>query len=142
MFKSESLPNHPFSLIQAVARMEGWYNDGSVPNRPQRNNNPGNINYGLFAARFDGVLETGETHNRFARFPSAAKGWEALDALFRTPLYYRLTIRQAIMRYAPPVENNSDLYVLSVCHWMDRNPDELVCNVIGDEPQETTTTNV
>lgn len=112
-FQPEPLPDLPMTLAQAIARMEGFYAAGQVPNRPQRNNNPGDIEFGPFAERFGAT--SGDP--RFAIFPTVAKGFEALDALLRTPHYLGLTVEEAVNRYAPPVENNTSLYVAAVCHW-------------------------
>lgn len=138
MFPPEPLPEPPLSLAQAIARMEGWYIRGEVPNRPQRNNNPGDINYGLFAAKFDAVLETVQSGTaRFAKFPTPQQGWAALEALLRTASYSTSTIRAAVNKYAPPVENNTDLYVNLVCQWVQCNADQLVSEVLQDASPQT-----
>jgi hypothetical protein len=113
----EELPRPPLTLAQGIARMEGWYLKGDVPNRPQRNNNPGDVEFDSFTRQFGATLETGEQHPRFACFPDAESGWRCLDALLRTPAYANLTLAQAINRYAPPVENATSEYVDLVSHW-------------------------
>lgn len=116
------LPSVPMSLAEAIARMEGFYAGGQVANRAQRNNNPGNIEFGPFAERFGAV--SGDP--RFAIFPSVEAGFAALNALLREPSYQNLTIEQAVNRYAPPVENNTNLYVAAVCHWTGRQAGDIL----------------
>jgi hypothetical protein len=65
-------------------------------NHPQRDNNPGNVEYGDFARKHGVVGRDGG----FAIFPSAEVGWAALDALLRSD-YQAMTIDEAIRTYAP-----------------------------------------
>ena len=100
------------TLREAMARKEGF---GLSPlNRPTRNNNPGNIEYGAFARKHGGRLEIIPrglaSRPRFAHFPSEAKGWEAMRHLLLSR-YKGLTLKQAIFRWAPPTENDSQAYV-------------------------------
>lgn len=126
MFIPETLPNEPLTLAQAIARVEGWYAQGQVPNRPQRNNNPGDIEMGFFAMKFG--AKNGDP--RFAIFPSAQNGWRALNALLKTDSYIDLTVREAISRYAPPNENDVDMYVAAVCNWTKTTPTDTVRAVL------------
>ena len=79
-----------------------------------RNNNPGNIEWG---DPWQGLVPQGRrTDSRFAQFTSPAWG---IRALARTLITYYdrhgiRTIQQAINRWAPPVENNTDAYVRAV----------------------------
>jgi uncharacterized protein YcbK (DUF882 family) len=89
--------------------------DGSTERRDGarnwRNNNPGNIQYGDFAKRY-GALGT---DGRFAIFPSYDAGRKAKEALlFESKGYAGMNIQQAIYRYAPPNENNTQNYVATV----------------------------
>lgn len=78
--------------------------------RAWRNNNPGNIRDGEFARRVGAIGAAGG----FAVFPDYETGLKALAALLRTETYRRLTLGQAINRYAPPVENDTGAYVGAV----------------------------
>lgn len=102
------------TLEQAIARMEGFYAQNPSKNRPQRNHNPGDIEYGQFA-RLHGATSS---DSRFAIFPDDATGFAALRALLNTPMYRILTIEQMVNKYAPPVENNVSNYLKSVCTWV------------------------
>jgi hypothetical protein len=70
---------------------------------PFRDNNPGDITAGPF------TLGNGQlgTDGRFAVFPSAGKGSQALDTLLNGPAYSSLNINAAVARYAPDFENNT-----------------------------------
>ena len=75
--------------------------------RAWRNNNPGNIRDGDFARRRGAIGAAGG----FAVFPNYEAGFAALTALLRTSTYQRLTVEQAINRYAPPIENDTSAYI-------------------------------
>lgn len=75
--------------------------------RAWRNNNPGNIVRGSFTQNHGDI----GTDGRFAIFPDEATGMAALLALLLTSTYQSLTIKDAIFKYAPPNENDSDAYV-------------------------------
>lgn len=86
--------------------------DGSVEQRTGgtlawRNNNPGNIRAGQFATNH-GAIGTGP--GGFAVFPDEATGARAVGSLLQTNAYRDLSINDAVMRYAPPVENNTAAY--------------------------------
>lgn len=74
--------------------------------RAWRNNNPGCIRFGKIA-RDAGAIGTA---GGFAVFPSEEHGRNALANLLRTDDYSKLTIGRAIMRYAPPYQNNTAAY--------------------------------
>lgn len=79
--------------------------------RAWRNNNPGNIRYGKFAKANGAVGSDGE----FAVFPSYEAGRKAKrELLFNSTGYAGKTIAQAITRYAPPSENNTQAYIATV----------------------------
>ncbi|PLT21154.1 hypothetical protein [Psychrobacter sp. MES7-P7E] len=80
-------------------------------NRNFRNNNLGNIEYGDFAKRNGAV----GTDGRFAVFPDRATGIKAMENLiFGTGSYRNLTLTDAINRYAPPHENQTNRYQSTV----------------------------
>ena len=49
-----------------------------------------------------------------------------MKALFQAPHYRGLTIREAIERYAPSNENDTDKYVACVCHWTGLNETDVI----------------
>lgn len=116
------VPKEPMTLAQAIARMEGFYAAGQVPNRPQRNNNPGDLEFTPFTQHF------GAMHGdpRFAVFPSIVQGFEALEGLLKEPSYINLTVQEAVARYAPANENDVAIYTAAVCHWTGRRPGDVL----------------
>jgi hypothetical protein len=100
-----------YNFLEAVAREEGYYVKGS---RPQRNNNPGDIEFGTFAEAHGA---TKGTDGRFAIFDSPEAGFAAMKALFQSSHYIDLTVSEALNRWAPPVENKTNLYIVNVCKW-------------------------
>lgn len=117
-------------FIQAIAREEGFNVKGS---RAQRNNNPGNLNYASWEQEFGATLEVPRTGEiaRFACFPSAAQGFAALKKLV-TDDYIGLSIRQAVYKWAPPVENATDSYIKNVASWMAISPDTVLTTSLID----------
>jgi hypothetical protein len=121
------LPVGLLTLAESIARVEGWYIQGTTPNRPQRNNNPGDLEYHAWMAeKYGATLETGHAANRFAVFPTADAGWAALGDLLKGPSYCKLTIAMAIDRFAPPCENNTANYKQLVSKWTGFNSSQLV----------------
>lgn len=98
------------TFLEAVAREEGWLDPAS---RCRRNNNPGDIEAGRFAAAHGAIGSDG----RFARFATAEAGFAAMRALFQAPSYQGLTVAAAIERWAPSSENNTGIYIARVCGW-------------------------
>ena len=78
--------------------------------RSWANNNPGNIEYGAFAIR-NGAIGT---DGRYAVFPDEDTGHRARERLLQSAGYRNLTLEQAIRRYAPPSENNTEAYIRAV----------------------------
>jgi hypothetical protein len=79
-----------------------------------RNNNPGNIEYSP-NTKWQGLATT-PSDGRFCKFESAKYGIRALCIILRNyqKTYNLSTVRQIIDRWAPPVENNTDAYVMDV----------------------------
>lgn len=75
--------------------------------RSWANNNPGNIEYGTFAKNHGAI----GTDGRFAVFPSVEAGFDAQASLLKSGRYKDLTLAQAIAKYAPPHENDTQAYV-------------------------------
>ena len=111
-------PTPPLTLLQAIAKQEGFYQPGTLA---QRNHNPGNIISGTFA-NSHGAIGSGAG---YATFPDDETGWAALRALLSGPAYKGLSVEVAINRYCPPPVtdqpltegNNPDVYVRNECAW-------------------------
>ena len=80
--------------------------------RNWRNNNPGNLEFGDFAKSMGAV----GTDGRFAVFPDMQSGMKAKEELLfgARSKYVNLSIADAIARYAPPIENNTDAYIKAI----------------------------
>ena len=105
-------------LIEAMAKQEGFGVPGA---RPTKNNNPGDLQYGPFA-RTHGAIGT---DGRFAIFPDVATGYSAMSALLKLH-YSGLTLQEALDKYAPPVENETNVYLQHVCAWAECQPTDKI----------------
>jgi hypothetical protein len=103
------------TILLAIADYEGFNRAGS---RAQRNNNPGNIEFGAMARRFNASLEIVPCYAlefpRFAYFSDSDAGWACLRELL-TNTYIGMTIAATFNKYAPPIENNTNAYAEFVC---------------------------
>lgn len=83
-------------LASAIATAEGWFHpDPRVA--PRRNNNPGNI--------------IDPATGRFRVFSSPAEGIAWLYHQIALDVRRGMTLRQLITKWAPPTENNTELYI-------------------------------
>lgn len=97
--------------------------DGAISNAPRgiRNNNPGNIKFGSFAR---GMGATGSDANGFAIFPTPMAGMAAMSNLLGNYAASGIhTIRGAISKWAPSLENNTNAYVSAVSKNLGISPD-------------------
>ena len=108
------------TFMQAIGRQEGF---GANPgNIPTRRNNPGDIEEGRFAQSHRALPPDG---NRFAAWPTPDAGWAAMRALL-VSAYLGLTVRQALCKWAPPVENDVSMYEANVCRWTGMQPTDVL----------------
>lgn len=82
--------------------------------RGLRNNNPGNLR--ISKDKWQGLREVQEDKD-FFQFKTIEHGYRAL---MRTLQNYRklhncITIGDFIKRWAPPIENNTNAYIIAVC---------------------------
>lgn len=110
------------TLIQAMAKQEGF---GVPGTRPTRNHNPGDLEYHQFA-KDNGAIGT---DGRYAIFPDDATGFGAMRTLL-IKHYKGLTLQQALDKYAPPVENETNIYLQHVCAWAECQPTDLIDNLL------------
>lgn len=90
--------------------------------RNWRNNNPGNLEYGEFA-RSKGAVGT---DGRFAVFPTLEAGLKAKEDLVFGKHYINLSIKDAISKYAPEVENKTSSYINNVVQATGASPDTIL----------------
>lgn len=89
-----------------------------------RNNNPRNIRWG---DNWQGLKQDGKQQDpSFCVFTNAVYGIRALAKILINykKLYGLKTIRSIISRYAPPNENQTQVYIQSVSKQIGRYPDE------------------
>lgn len=109
------------TLIQAMASVEGFYAQTKTPNRPQRNHNPGDLEYGNFAKDHGAIASDG----RFAVFPDDGTGFEAMRQLLLQH-YKGMTLEAALNKYAPPIENQTNQYMVLVCRMTGAIPETII----------------
>lgn len=113
------------TFLEAIAHEEGFY---VADSRPQRNNNPGDVEFHSWMTAFGGVLETvpaGEMP-RFAAFPNVDAGFSAMRHLFGFPAYKGKPVDEALNVWAPPVENQTSRYVAAVCELVGCEPTDCI----------------
>lgn len=107
-------------LAEAIAREEGFFVEGSMP---QRQCNPGDLRHA-----------PGETHpgnpDAVGCFPDAATGWAALERQLGLYASRGMTVQQAIYEFAPPSENDSAAYLAYVCQYVPCMPSDFVSDVL------------
>lgn len=92
-----------------------------MTSRGIRNNNPGNIRKGQ---KWQGLADN-QTDNDFLVFSRPEYGIRALCRTLRTyqRKYGLRDVHSIINRFAPPIENDTQSYVHSVCLKLDVKPD-------------------
>ena len=115
--------NLPVSLLaDAIAHREGYGKPGAVPTR---DNNPGDLRHSPHASH------TGEGPNDIGIIDTPADGWADLERQLRLYADRGLTIADAIGQFAPPNENDTEDYLVFVCHYCGCAPTDLVSDVLG-----------
>jgi hypothetical protein len=107
--------------------------DGEVQRREGtrnwRNNNPGNIRKGGYAKAKGAVGDDGA----FAVFPTLEIGMDAKEDLVFGPKYINLSIQDAISKYAPPSENDTQGYIKKVSQATGTTPDTLLSKLSPEQ---------
>lgn len=128
-----------YEMALAIGTKEGWYKG----TRSFRNNNPGNLDYSNNLKSIDsGVTMESNGNSRFAKFSTAELGVKALvenkikrwangnmpitsGNQSQLPGGYKKgtqpTIKQFFYTYAPPSENNTQLYISQVINALNKN---------------------
>ncbi|ATQ67832.1 MULTISPECIES: hypothetical protein [Methylosinus] len=123
------------SLVETVPGITSPVAPSDIPgfggSRSWRNNNPGNLRYGEFAAAHGA---TGKDEKGFAVFPDAETGRAAQRSLlFDTPQYAGLSIREAIGKYAPAAENDTGAYVRRVTNGLGVGPEARLADLAPEQ---------
>lgn len=112
----------PFARQQPQqAAPQQQYGDRSLP-RGIRNNNPGNIEAGNFAASVPGFQGS---DGRFARYETPEQGIQAADKLLVSYAGRGLnTVSSIVNRWAPPSENDTGAYAATVAKELGVDPNQ------------------
>lgn len=98
-----------------------------------RNNNPGNMRMSDFSKAQGAIGEAGG----FAVFPTAEAGEKAREKLlFEAETYKNKSIAEAMNRYAPPSENNTQAYIDSLVKATGANPNTPLSKLTPDQRQK------
>ena len=112
------------NLVNAIARQEGY----GIPGVPAtRNNNPGNIVFGSFAASYGA---TKDPNSQFAVFPNSDIGFSAATDLLSSSSYSNLSIADAIYKWNGK-GSNSSTYVQNVSNWIGLDPNTTVSDALA-----------
>lgn len=112
-------------LIDAISKFEGF--GASASNAPTRNNNPGDIVFGPFAASYGA---TKDPASAFAVFPDSATGFQAANDLLSGPAYSGLSLSAAISKWNGGGANSGD-YTNYVASYLGVDPNTLVSDIIA-----------
>ena len=141
------------TLMEAMAAEEGFYKAGT---RPQRNNNPGDIDWSDFAHAHGATRQEVGAFGRFAYFPTVELGFACMKALLSVPAVFRMnadgtvwrwpgtqqrfiergylgaTIAEALFHWAPPSDgNNVSAYLAGVLEMTGLQAGTLVAECLG-----------
>jgi len=95
--------DRPGSVTRNEAAASAVYSGGGTGTAADRNNNPGNMEYGPFAKAHGATGSDG----RFAIFPDAATGTSAQQALLKSRMNAGMnTLSSVITSWAPPSDHN------------------------------------
>ena len=100
----QAIAHNKYDVVYTRANGKRFKRSGGT--RAWRNNNPGCLRYSEFTAAQGAIGKAGG----FAVFPDEETGMRAICALLQSDGYRNLTISQAIFKYAPPHENDTDGY--------------------------------
>lgn len=105
-------PTHPVDLLCcAISLQEGWFSDNSVP---KIRKNPGDLRA---AGQIGAQPAPAKGTPPIATFDTVGHG---VAALYRQVWKYVAdgkTVAQLIAIWAPPIENNTTVYLQNVLHW-------------------------
>jgi hypothetical protein len=96
-------------LARVMAMEEGFYVQGSVPNR---DHNPLDLRHSGHSSH------AGEGPNDIGIIDNDADGWADADEQLQKYAARNMTLRQMVYTLAPPSENNSEQYLKFVCDGM------------------------
>lgn len=102
-----------------MAQREGFGIPGA---KPTRDHNPGDLEHGPHIHSWDGAIGIE---------PDDDAGWDDLERQLRIYAERGMTIREMVMIYAPPDENDAESYLSFICFHMGCEPSDYVVSVLG-----------
>lgn len=108
-------------LAEAIAHEEGFYVEGSLP---QRNNNPGDLRHG------NGEVHPANQPNSVGAFATPEDGWAALERQLGLDASRGWTMQQLVYSYAPPSENDTPRYLAYVLGYTGATENTLVSDAL------------
>lgn len=137
--EQNSVASHPIRAHESGRDVVYTYTNQSQTRRSSgtrawRNNNPGNLAYGQFA-RAKGAIGKG---GKFAVFPDYETGRKALEDLLLSDSYKNMTIASAIIKYAPPYENDVERYKRQLRRLTGVALDKKLCDLDSAEMKKIT----
>lgn len=104
-----------------MAREEGYYVAGSIPNR---RNNPLDLRHSPHSSH------DGEGPDDIGDIDTPADGWADADEQLQKYADRKLTVEQMINILAPPTENDTNQYVSYVCANLPCSPNTSVAEAL------------
>jgi hypothetical protein len=109
-------------LAQLIAKEEGYGIPGAIPTT---HHNPGDLRHSPHSAH------SADAPNAIGQIDSDADGWADLERQLRLYASRGLTLREMIIDYyAPKEENNSEAYLAFVCKGLGVTDDCTVTRVL------------
>lgn len=107
-------------LARVMAQEEGFYVEGSVPNR---DHNPLDLRHSPHS-------EHPGNPNAIGVIDTDADGWADADRQLQLYADRQMTVRAMVYTLAPPSENDSEQYLNFVCTHMGCTPDTSVAEAL------------
>lgn len=113
-------------ICSAIAKQEGWFDDVTIPNRPQRNNNPGDLRAAPWLQNFKS--DTG-----YWKADSAGQGIAGLYHQVWLNVARGYSLRKLINVWAPATDGNDPkVYLDNVMKITGiTNPDQVIWDLIN-----------
>src|ERR1700676_248120 len=114
-------------LAELIAKREGFYVEGSIP---QRFHNPGDLRHSPHSSHDP------STPNAIGQIDTDADGWTDLDRQLQLFADRGLTLGQMVAIYAPAADNNDTAgYIAYLCAGLNCTPDTLIKDLLAPPPQ-------
>lgn len=106
-------------IAQLIARQEGFGVPGALPTRTH---NPGDLTHAPGITAWD---------HKIGIEPNDEEGWADLERQLTLYAQRGLTIRQMVSVYAPPNENDTQMYLLTLCDALGCDAGALISDLLS-----------